>query len=353
MGCRETSGAMLLLLLLLVAACRPAHSFSGSCDTCGLRPVAYHYNNMRVVGGTEALHGSWPWIVSIQNPRFAGTGHMCGGSLITPQWVLSAAHCFGRPNYILESRVVIGANDLTHLGQEVEVHTIRRAILHEYFNNKTMINDIALLELDRPVHCSYYIQLACVPDPSLRVSELTDCYVSGWGHMGMRSAAPTQTAEVLQEAKVHLLDLNLCNSSHWYAGVLHTHNLCAGYPQGGIDTCQGDSGGPLMCRDNHADYFWLVGVTSWGKGCGRAFRPGIYTSTQHFYNWILLQMRAAAHPTSRTWSHFMTTSAYYHGTNAVPTQPSVSDACPYPVQKLREFFTGVQNLLQTLWGSKA
>ena len=59
--------------------------------------MAYHYGGMRVVGGTEALHGSWPWIVSIQNPRFAGTGHMCGGSLITPQWVLSAAHCFGRP----------------------------------------------------------------------------------------------------------------------------------------------------------------------------------------------------------------------------------------------------------------
>ena len=81
--------------------------------------------------------------------------------------------------------MVIGANDLTHLGQEVEVHTIRRAILHEYFNNRTMINDIALLELDQPVQCSYYIQLACVPDASLRVSELTDCYVSGWGHMGL------------------------------------------------------------------------------------------------------------------------------------------------------------------------
>ncbi|POI27357.1 hypothetical protein CIB84_008893 [Bambusicola thoracicus] len=343
---------LLLLLAVLLAVCRSGHGFSGTCDTCGLRPMAYQYNNMRIVGGTEALHGSWPWIVSIQNPQMSGTGHMCGGSLITPQWVLTAAHCFDHPSYILELRVVIGANDLTHLGQEVEVHRIRRVIIHEYFNNKTLTNDIALLELDYPVHCSYHIQLACVPDASLRVSELTDCYISGWGHTGMRSVAPVQAADILQEAKVHLIDLNLCNSSHWYAGAVHTHNMCAGYPQGGIDTCQGDSGGPLMCRDNNADYFWLVGVTSWGKGCGRAFRPGIYTSTQHFYNWILMQLRAAAHPTSRAWSHFMTTSSHDHGQNAAPTQASVS-SCPYPVQKLREFFTGVKNLLQNLKGNKA
>ncbi|OXB83384.1 UNVERIFIED_CONTAM: hypothetical protein H355_006231 [Colinus virginianus] len=143
--------------------------------------MAYQYGSMRIVGGTDALHGSWPWIVSIQNPRFSGTGHMCGGSLISSQWVLSAAHCFGHPSYVLESRVVIGANDLTQLGYGVEVRSIRRAILHEHYNNKTMANDIALLELDGPVWCSNYIQLACVPDTWLHVAELTECYVSGWG----------------------------------------------------------------------------------------------------------------------------------------------------------------------------
>ncbi|KFQ11306.1 Acrosin, partial [Leptosomus discolor] len=69
----------------------------------------------------------------------------------------------------------------------------------------------------------------------------------------------------------------------------HIHNVCASCPQGGIDICQGDSSGRLACKDN-TDYFWLVGVTSWGKGCMRNKRPGVYTSMQHFYDWILAQM---------------------------------------------------------------
>ncbi|OXB51946.1 UNVERIFIED_CONTAM: hypothetical protein H355_005451, partial [Colinus virginianus] len=80
--------------------------------------------------------------------------------------------------------------------------------------------------------------LACVPDTWLHVAELTECYVSGWGVTHARSAQPAQTAEVLQEARVQLIDLERCNSTWWYGGAVHPHNLCAGYPQGGIDTCQ-------------------------------------------------------------------------------------------------------------------
>ncbi|NWS93709.1 ACRO protein, partial [Mionectes macconnelli] len=164
---------------------------------------------------------------------------------------------------------------------------IKQLHIHESYNKDDMSNDIALLELNRPVHCNRYIQMGCVPDPTQRVSEMKTCYVAGWGSTAARASGST---ELLQEAKVNLIDLKLCNSSRWYAGKIHTHNLCAGYPQGKIDTCQGDSGGPLMCQDNFADFYWLVGVTSWGRGCARARLPGVYTSTQHFYNWILYQL---------------------------------------------------------------
>ncbi|XP_055562767.1 acrosin-like [Falco cherrug] len=125
-------------------------------------------------------------------------------------------------------QVVVGATQLTQLGPEAQVRNIKQLLVHQHFNNITWRNDIALLELEQPVQCNSYVQLACVPDASLRVSELTECYVSGWG---ARTARAGGSAYVLQEAQVHLIDAGVCNSSGWYRGAIHTHNICAGYPQ--------------------------------------------------------------------------------------------------------------------------
>ncbi|NXR61678.1 ACRO protein, partial [Rhadina sibilatrix] len=167
-----------------------------------------------------------------------------------------------------------------------QVRRVKKLLRHKNYKRGDMSNDIALLELNEPVECSPYIQLACVADPILGVpvSWEHNCWVAGWGATSEEDKNPSDR---LQEAQVHLIDAQLCNSSGWYAGKLHPYNLCAGYPQGNIDTCQGDSGGPLMCQDNSADSWWVVGVTSWGSGCGKAQRPGVYVSTQYFYDWIL------------------------------------------------------------------
>ena len=90
-------------------------------------------------------------------------------------------------------RVVIGATQLTQLGPEAQVRNIKRLLVHKHYSSISERNDIALLELDQPVQCSYYIQLACVPDASLRVSELTACYISGWGSTTARCEFPKST----------------------------------------------------------------------------------------------------------------------------------------------------------------
>ncbi|NXY09906.1 ACRO protein, partial [Pteruthius melanotis] len=162
----------------------------------------------------------------------------------------------------------------------VEVRRIKRLFMHEKYDPTLELNDIALLELDRPVKCSSTIQTVCLPGPTVRVSELKNCYVAGWGDRIVKSSGN----DVLQQAKVQVVDINICNSSDWLQGYVHDYHVCAG--QGGVGTCQGDSGGPLVCQDKRADFYWQIGVTSWGIGCARPKRPAVSSSTQYFYNWI-------------------------------------------------------------------
>ncbi|NXC88916.1 ACRO protein, partial [Cercotrichas coryphoeus] len=143
--------------------------------------VAYDYGWTRVVGGTGAKPGAWPWIVSLQHPWAPRLGHFCGGSLISTQWVLTAAHCFNTYNNITMMYVVIGATRFTQPGPGAVVRSVKQVVLHPYYNPDIFSYDIAILELDHPVQCSPYIQLACVAHPTLKVSELNNCWIAGWG----------------------------------------------------------------------------------------------------------------------------------------------------------------------------
>ncbi|XP_061221618.1 acrosin-like [Neopsephotus bourkii] len=321
--------AFLRVLILLFLPWLVHGSWDSCGGTCGTRPMAEDYGMSRIVGGVDAQQGAWPWMVSIQFPTANGPLHICGGSLITPQWVLTAAHCFvGHPSFTTDWFVMLGITDLAQANSETQKRWIRQVVVHEYYTSASSGFDIALLELDQPVRCGYHVQLACLPDATLRVSQLSECFVSGWGARGARSECLTDPLAL----------------ECW---VMDSRNGVEG---------RGDSGGPLMCREKGANFYWVVGLRSWGRGCARAKRPGIYTSTQHFHEWILHQLgmfRSMGAPTTPpTWSHQHVSHTPVQETMPAPTGSSISGFCSLPVRVLLEFITGVKELLQALSGEK-
>ncbi|NXV04619.1 ACRO protein, partial [Cettia cetti] len=215
-----------------------------------------------------AVPGAWPGLASIQDPHGPGSGHVCGGSLISPAWVLTAARCFPRARNVSTWRVVLGASDLSDPGPEAQVRQVRRLRAHGEL-------DVALLELERPVECSDFVQLGCLALRAPGPAAPGTCYIGGWGNLG-GTAQPT--GEVLQEVPVRLLQPELCHSK-----AVPGPQVCAEHSGGGSHTCQGDSGGPLVCRDPGSEQFWIVGVTGWGRRC-------VFTPAWQLSEWILLQL---------------------------------------------------------------
>ncbi|XP_017172399.1 transmembrane protease serine 7 isoform X8 [Mus musculus] len=231
----------------------------------------------RIVGGSDSQEGTWPWQVSL---HFVGSAY-CGASVISREWLLSAAHCFHG------NRLSDPTPWTAHLGMYVQgnakfISPVRRIVVHEYYNSQTFDYDIALLQLSIawPETLKQLIQPICIPPAGQKVRSGEKCWVTGWGR---RHEADSKGSPVLQQAEVELIDQTVCVSTY---GIITSRMLCAGVMSGKSDACKGDSGGPLSCRRKSDGKWILTGIVSWGHGCGRPNFPGVYTRVSSFVPWI-------------------------------------------------------------------
>ncbi|XP_026535739.1 transmembrane protease serine 12-like [Notechis scutatus] len=179
-------------------------------------------------------------------------------------------------------RAVVGLHHITRLHIHTRRSRIRAIIMHPGFNKITYENDIVLFKLIESIQFNQYIQPICIPDVPVALNDEMPCFITGWG----RTTEKGQGRDVLQEAQVDIIPISTCNRHDWYAGMVKDNMICAGSEKGGIDGCQGDSGGPLACYISDLTRYYLVGISSFGYGCGRPRLPGVYLQTGFYRRWI-------------------------------------------------------------------
>ncbi|XP_071289540.1 transmembrane protease serine 7 isoform X1 [Agelaius tricolor] len=231
----------------------------------------------RIVGGSNTEEGEWPWQVSL---HFVGAAY-CGASVISKEWLVSAAHCF-QGGKLADPRAW-----RAHLGMQMQgrakfVSAVRRIVVHEYYNSRNYDYDIALLQLSTPWPdtMGHLIQPICLPPYSHKARSGDKCWITGWGQ---KQEADDEGSAVLQKAEIEIIDQTLCHSTY---GIITARMFCAGLSSGKRDGCKGDSGGPLSCQSNGDGKWFLTGIVSWGYGCGRPNFPGVYTRVSNFAPWI-------------------------------------------------------------------
>ncbi|MGB8399022.1 serine protease [Bradyrhizobium sp.] len=226
----------------------------------------------KIVGGEPTTIEQHPWQVAL-NVTIEGRSYLCGGSIIADRWVLTAAHCFNPTTRAGEVKVKAGATNYLTQGAWSDVD---RVVIHEAYDPKTHENDLALIKLRSPSQ-GRVIPLASLKQ-GIRVGQPLE--VTGWG----ATSEGGDVTRVLLKASIPYVDNATCNGATAYNGTIKPGMMCAGYREGGVDSCQGDSGGPLVWRATDGPV--LVGVVSWGEGCARKLRYGVYTRTANYAEWI-------------------------------------------------------------------
>ncbi|XP_036723827.1 chymotrypsin-like elastase family member 3B [Balaenoptera musculus] len=236
----------------------------------------------RVVNGEDAVPYSWPWQVSLQYEKKGTFYHTCGGSLIAPDWVVTAGHCISRS---LTYQVVLGEYDRSEKEGPEQVIPVNAGDLfvHPLWNSNCVScgNDIALIKLSHRAQLGDKVQLASLPPAGDILPNETPCYISGWGRLYTSGPLPDK----LQQALLPVVDYKHCSRRDWWGSSVKKTMVCAG---GDIRSgCNGDSGGPLNCPAADGS-FQVHGVTSFVSafGCNTLKKPTVFTRVSAFNDWI-------------------------------------------------------------------
>ena len=223
----------------------------------------------RIIGGESIDITEVPYQVGLYLYR----SFVCGGSIISEDYILTAAHC----SYHVASAYLVRAG--SSLKNEGSKHNIVEIKVHEEYNVTTdhiAINDIALMKVNPPFQLDKTRAAIPLISKNIFLSPGRHATISGWGVSTEDGSFPSN----LQAIKVPLISKRSCQKCYSSIGVIPKGEICAAYPKGGKDACQGDSGGPMVVGGR------LAGVTSWGYGCARPGKPGVYTEVAYYRDWI-------------------------------------------------------------------
>ncbi|XP_059053492.1 trypsin-1-like [Achroia grisella] len=232
--------------------------------------------NSRIVDGVKTAQNEFPWVLRLTYfDKF-----YCGGMLINDRYVLTAAHCVINLMWFM-IKVTLGEHNHCNATVRPETRFVIEVTAHN-FTYRYLRDDIALLKLNAPVEISEIIKPICLPFDDESSYVIFKAFALGWGTV---SEKKNHSCDLL-EVELPVLSNNDCKKTKYEASMIADSMMCAGYPdKGGKDTCQGDSGGPL-CVERKDKRYELIGVVSWGIGCGRPGYPGVYTRVTKYLNWI-------------------------------------------------------------------